>query len=88
MLNSPLLPVLATCLLYLTAGAFREAVVVSYYRAIAKNKRFSASGLAGGIELYDLVVLYAILKSGWSPILLGSYVIGVVVGTYLGMCKK
>lgn len=77
-----------TVLLYMAAGAFREALVVSYYRLIAKNKRWSVSGLAGGIELYDLLILGMVIKSGWNPILLAGYVIGVMIGTAIGMGKK
>jgi hypothetical protein len=86
---SPTLFVLVmTGLLYLAAGAFREILVVTYYRLIVKDKRYSVSGLAGGIELYDLLVLATVIKSGWNPVLLGSYVIGVMVGTFLGMTRK
>lgn len=87
-MTTPLLLILATCLLYFSAGAFREAVVVTYYKAIAKNNRSSASALAGGIEAYDLIVLYAILRSGWSPVLLGAYILGVTAGTYIGMSRR
>jgi hypothetical protein len=85
---NPLLPIVIAGLLYFVAGAFREVLVVTYYRLIAKNKRYSVSGLAGAIELYDLLVLATVIKSGWNPVLLGTYVIGVMVGTFLGMSKK
>jgi hypothetical protein len=77
-----------TALLYLAAGAFREALVVQYYKLIAKNRRYAVSGLAGGVELYDLLVLATVIKSGWNPVLLGAYVIGVMVGTFIGMGNK
>jgi len=79
---------LLTAMAYLAVGAFREVLVVTYYRLIAKNKRYSVSGLAGAIELYDLLVLATVIKSGWNPVLLGAYVIGVTIGTFLGMSKK
>jgi hypothetical protein len=85
---SPLLSMVIASALYLAAGAFREVLVVTYYRLIAKNKRYSVSGLAGGIEAYDLLVLALVIQSGWSPLLMGSYVLGVMVGTFLGMSKK
>jgi len=62
--------------------------VVTYYRLIAKNKRYSVSGLAGGIEAYDLLVLATVIQSGWNPVLLGAYTVGVMVGTFLGMSRK
>jgi len=81
-------PLLIAAALYMAAGAFREVLVVTYYRLIAKNRRYSVSGLAGGIEAYDLLVLALVIQSGWSPLLMGSYVIGVMIGTFLGMSKK
>jgi hypothetical protein len=85
---SPTLLMVSVALAYMAAGAFREVLVVTYYRLIAKNKRYSVSGLAGGIEAYDLLVLALVIQSGWSPLLMGSYVIGVMLGTFLGMSKK
>ena len=85
---SPLLLTISVALAYMAAGAFREVLVVTYYKLIAKNKRYSVSGLAGGIEAYDLLVLALVIQSGWSPILMGSYVIGVMAGTLLGMSRK
>jgi hypothetical protein len=85
---NPLLLTIAVALAYMTAGAFREVLVVTYYRLIAKNKRYSVSGLAGGIEAYDLLVLALVIQSGWSPLLMGSYVVGVMLGTLIGMSKK
>lgn len=72
-----------TSALYLAAGAFREALCVSYYRAVSLRRPLSASGLAGGIELYDLLVLAAILKSGFNPVLMAAYCGGVIIGTYV-----
>jgi hypothetical protein len=69
--------------MYLAAGAFREFIVVCYYKAVTARKAGSASGLAGGIELFDLIVLAAIFRSGFHPVLLGAYTIGVVVGTFV-----
>ena len=85
---SHLLTVVAVALAYFSAGAFREVLVVTYYKQIAKNHRYSVSGLAGGIEAYDLLVLALVIQSGWSPILMTSYVLGVVAGTFMGMSKK
>lgn len=81
---NPLLSDLAVALAYFAAGAFREAACVSYYKAVSRARNFTASGLAGGLELYDLLVLSLIIKSGWSPLLIGAYTVGVVVGTYMG----
>lgn len=83
-----LLVLMLTVLAYVAVGAFREVLVVTYYRLIAKNKRYSVSGLAGAIELYDLLVLATVIQSGWNPVLLAAYVTGVMVGTFLGMGKK
>jgi hypothetical protein len=77
-----------TVLLYMAAGAFREVLVVQYYKSVGKDKKYSASGLAGAIELYDLLVLATVIQSGWNPVLLAVYVTGVMVGTFLGMSKK
>jgi hypothetical protein len=80
---SPTLFVLVmTGLLYFAAGFFREVICVLYYRAVSTKAPLKASGLAGGLELYDLLVLASIIKSGWNPILLLAYVAGVVGGTY------
>jgi len=68
--------------LYLAAGAFRESIVVLYYRAISMKRPLSASGLAGGIEFFDLIVLAAIFRSAFNPILMVAYTIGVIIGTY------
>ena len=85
---NPLLLTISVALAYMAAGAFREVLVVTYYKLIAKNKRYSVSGLAGGIEAYDFLVLALVIRSGWSPLLLASYVIGVMAGTLLGMSRK
>jgi len=85
---NPLLLTISVALAYMAAGAFREILVVTYYRLIAKNKKYSVSGLAGGIEAYDLLVLALVIQSGWSPLLMGSYVIGVMAGTLMGMSRK
>lgn len=85
---NPTLLMVSVALAYMAAGAFREVLVVTYYRLIAKNKRYSVSGLAGGIEAYDLLVLALVIRSGWSPLLLVSYTLGVMIGTFLGMSKK
>jgi len=80
---NPTVPLIIVMLLYLAAGAFREALCVSYYKAVSTKRPWSASGLAGGIEFYDLLVLAAIFRSGFSPVLMLAYTIGVVVGTFL-----
>jgi hypothetical protein len=69
--------------LYMAAGAFREFIVVCYYKRVTARKAGSASGLAGGIELFDLIILAAIFRSGFNPWLMVAYTIGVIVGTYL-----
>lgn len=79
---SPLLSMVIASALYLAAGAFREFIVVLYYKSVTARKAGSASGLAGGIELFDLVVLAAIFRSGFNPTLMIFYTIGVVIGTY------
>jgi len=84
MLNSPLPVIAATLLAYFAAGGFREILCVSYYRAVSKKKDYAASGLAGGLELYDVLILALIIRSGWSPLLIGTYTCGVIVGTFLG----
>jgi len=70
-------------LAYLAAGAAREVLCVGYYRAVSTKRPLSASGLAGGIELWDLLVLAAIFRSGFNPWLMVAYTIGVIAGTYL-----
>ena len=73
---------------YFAAGLGREFLVVSYYRQIASARAYSASGLAGGIELFDFLVLATIIKSGWSPALIAAYVIGTMIGTFVATKKK
>ena len=73
---------------YFAAGLGREFLVVSYYRQIARARAYSASGLAGGIELFDFLVLATIIQSGWSPILIAAYVIGTMIGTFVATKKK
>ena len=84
-MNQTLFVTLMTVVLYMAAGAFREVLVVSYYKLIAKNRRYSVSGLAGGLEAYDLLVLATVIKSEWNAWLLVGYIAGVVIGTYIGM---
>jgi len=71
-------------LAYFAAGALREFVVVLYYRSVSDRKDFAASGLAGGLELYDVAILAAIIGSGWSIPLIAAYTGGVMVGTFYG----
>ena len=73
---------------YFAAGLGREFLVVSYYRQIARARAYSASGLAGGIELFDFLVLATIIQSGWSPELIAAYVIGTMIGTFVAIKKK
>jgi hypothetical protein len=73
---------------YFAAGLAREFLVVSYYRQIARARASSASGLAGGIELFDFLVLATIIKSGWSPVLIAAYVAGTMLGTFVAIKKK
>lgn len=73
---------------YFAAGLGREFLVVSYYRQIARARASSASGLAGGIELFDFLVLATIIKSGWSPVLIAAYVIGTMIGTFVAVKKR
>ena len=70
---------------YCLAGLAREFLVVAYYRKISKSRAYSASGLAGGIELFDFVVLATIIQSGWNPVLLAAYTIGVMLGTFFSI---
>jgi len=70
-------------ILYFAAGFLREVLCVLYYRAVSTRHPLKASGLAGGLELYDLLVLASIIQSGWNPVLLAGYVIGVVAGTFI-----
>jgi hypothetical protein len=71
-----------TAILYFAAGFLREVLCVLYYRSVSAKRPLKASGLAGGLELYDLLVLASIIQSGWNPVLLLAYVGGVVGGTY------
>ena len=73
---------------YFAAGLGREFLVVSYYRQIARARAYSASGLAGGIELFDFLVLATLITSGWSPVLIAAYVIGTMIGTFIATKKK
>ena len=77
-------PLIIASVLYLAAGAFRELMVVRYYGAVSGRKALFASGLAGALEFYDLIVLAAIFRSGFNPILMLAYTVGVVAGTYWG----
>jgi hypothetical protein len=72
-----------TVLLYFAAGFLREVLCVLYYRAVSTKHPLKASGLAGGLELYDLLVLASIIQSGWNPVLLMGYVGGVFWGTFV-----
>jgi len=69
-------------ILYFAAGFLREVLCVLYYRAVSTRHPLKASGLAGGLELYDLLVLASIIQSGWNPVLLLGYVLGVIGGTF------
>ena len=80
---SPLLTMVIASAMYLAAGAFREFIVVCYYQKVTAKKAGPASGLAGGIELFDLIVLAAIFRSGFHPVLMAAYTLGVVIGTYV-----
>jgi hypothetical protein len=73
---------------YFAAGLGREFLVVSYYRQIARARAYSASGLAGGIELFDFLVLATLITSGWSPVLIAAYVVGTMTGTFIAIRKK
>ena len=77
-------PLIIASILYLAAGVCRESVVCFYYRKVTDKKPLAASGLAGGIEFFDLVILAAIFRSGFHPALMISYTVGVIIGTYLG----
>jgi hypothetical protein len=81
-MNPTLFIATMTVILYFAAGFLREVLCVLYYRAVSTKRPLKASGLAGGLELYDLLVLASIIQSGWNPILLLAYVVGVVGGTY------
>ena len=81
---SPLLTMVIASVLYMAAGAFREILVVRYYGAVSGRRAWSASGLAGAIEGYDLLILAAIFRSGFHPVLMLAYTIGVVAGTFIG----
>jgi hypothetical protein len=70
-------------LAYFAAGAFREAACVSYYRAVSRRRHFAVSGLAGGLELWDFLVLALIIQSGWSVPLIAAYTLGVMAGTFV-----
>jgi len=83
-MTSPLLNMLIASAMYMAAGAMREFIVVCYYHRVAERRPYSASGLAGGIELFDLIVLAAIFRSGFHPVLMLAYTVGVMVGTFIG----
>jgi len=80
---NPLSEIALIVLLYFAAGFGREVICVLYYRAVSTKRPLRASGLAGGIELYDLLVLASIIRSGWNPLLLAGYIVGVVAGTFV-----
>ena len=71
-------------LLYFGAGLLRDALGTLYYRAISDRWDWSASGLAGGITLYDIVVLAALLRE-WSLSLAIAYAAGCAVGTIVAL---
>lgn len=71
-------------LLYFGAGLLRDALGTWYYRAISERWDWSASGLAGGITLYDLLVLAALLKE-WNLWLALAYSAGTAVGTLMAL---
>ena len=74
-------------LAYLAAGAARECVVVWYYLAVSTKRPLLASGLAGVIELFDLLVLVTILTN-WSLWNAVAYAVGVVAGTALAVKRS
>lgn len=84
---SPLSLTLTACV-YFVAGTMREYVLVQYYRAMTGGKSWCASGLAGGIEVYDILVLAYIIKGDWNPVSIAAYTLGVMVGTYFGTRRK
>lgn len=82
---NPILLMAGTVLLYFVAGLVREVLTVSYYKSVIRKRDYSASGLAGGIEAYDFLVLATIIKSGWNPVLITAYVAGTMLGTFLSV---
>jgi hypothetical protein len=71
-------------LAYFAAGLLRDALGTTYYRAISGKWVLSASALAGGITLYDLLVLATLLKQ-WSVGLAVAYAVGTAAGTTIAL---
>lgn len=71
-------------LLYFGAGLLRDALGTWYYRAISDRWDWSASGLAGGITLYDILVLATLIKR-WSLPLAIAYAVGCAAGTMMAL---
>jgi hypothetical protein len=67
---------------YFVAGTIREILCIFYYRAVTRKRDYAASGLAGGIEFYDLLILATIIRGGWSIPLMIAYTAGVMAGTF------
>lgn len=68
---------------YFCTGLVRDALGCLYYLAVSKEKAKKAGLLAGGIELFDLLVIVSIAKMGW-PLELGvAYAFGTALGTYM-----
>jgi hypothetical protein len=82
---NPLSELAVVAILYFMAGLGREILTISYYRSVIRKKDYSASGLAGGIEAYDFLILATIIRSGWNPLLITSYIIGTMAGTFISM---
>lgn len=70
------------CLLYFVVGLVRDAMATMWYRAVSRSRALQAGGLGTGIEIFDICILAALIRS-WSPELIASYALGTGLGTYI-----
>jgi hypothetical protein len=74
-------------LAYFAAGVLRDGMSIFYYRAISNRRALSVSLWAGGITLYDLLVL-ATLLTKWNLLLAISYAVGCAAGSFMALRRS
>jgi hypothetical protein len=72
--------------LYFAAGIAGDFLIARYYIAMSRHSRFSASGLAIAITLFNFYVLGRIVVNENVPLLI-SFAFGTGIGTLLAFPK-
>ena len=70
--------------LYFAVGLVRDGMAALYYLSISKRQDWWASGLAGALTLFDLVIIVAVVKSN-RPLLAVAYAAGTAAGTFFAL---